>query len=1186
MSVLIPAIIGIAIFRGLIIPTGTLHVYDPVRNAYQAVGDVPDAVILVAGVLNKIERGVVEIIETAAADPAAERSGSLRYSLVLNALTSKRQDTYFERNSSIYFTECGFPLMGMGYNGASLDGLMRNSADLIDEWEKWRHPSIFATIYSGAGDQKVTMSCRDVWDNALKPTATDTAQFAEMVESICRKVGFDPSVAAQATRCEEELTSLQDLYGLAATGSLPFVRSVVFAHSVTDAMRDADISVQQGALVNRQIIAEGFGAAEAMDRWVPKLRGFMTATVLGLVPLVCLFMLTPVMSKALSLVIGLFLWLALWGVSDAISVQMAVDAAADAFDEIGRFGLSYDSLMLSPEAAIQSLGVFGKARTMALMLATVLSYGLFSFGGYAFTSMAQAWQSDLQQAGESAGRTALNPEERGSMLGRLTASSGAEASIATGGFQNAAYAAAASGMRSLGGVTSDRGYVSGALQGGVQPGGAGGAPTRLEDSTLGSSLPGSGGTGGAGGASGVDAAGGVYVSDRLSGVSESGAQLKPGGAGGTDTRPSGTAPTDDPRARGVSDGRSILVGGAGGAATEPPSTRPHETRPSGGDLGGARSVETSAIGGAGGADSTPRDTRPSSGDLREPLGAPVDGESSLPDITVQGSGYRPDNYGPRARSVAELDMQRGALDAGDSQGRLGAMFDLSEKRDVPLDRAARDIAGTRTSREASRTESYRQLMSEDRTSVSEGGAFEGAADFGRYTADRTVFGNVNGTEERTVQTAGEYGAFTNAASIGQSEVVTADRLAQNYGTQTVIQTESNRAIEERGAAESIGEAQGVNQTIDAAAFDRTRDSFGSTDAGERAMVEGQAASMTSRAAYGVTLSQTPEGTTGAAKMIGENEGASAIAERRIVDSVRETLSLPDTSSGLVQTQESLRGSRSVVMSAEQTQSFIENTPGLELTSEQAGIAAEGPVRANIGIAGDQVVTADLVAGTSVSKQSVAREDYSFSVAGGLMALDQLDKSLISITGGDPIHGKLDSEARMSVARTIASAIEGSGASVSASRTESQTVSAGVSMGGRMGKGTGGTGKGFGTGSVGLQGQYSGQRSDDSSSKLDGTLLEGNRILEDARESARSDFERSHGGAWERSVSPEEFARQWNERIKDMTFEAAERIRKDGETALETHDPIKAGEHQREQLIEPSDRKYSDKELAYMGGQRP
>ena len=61
-SWLVPALIGIVVYLALIIPKGTLHIYDPVYNKTQAVGGIPDGVVAVAGILNSIERGLVDIV--------------------------------------------------------------------------------------------------------------------------------------------------------------------------------------------------------------------------------------------------------------------------------------------------------------------------------------------------------------------------------------------------------------------------------------------------------------------------------------------------------------------------------------------------------------------------------------------------------------------------------------------------------------------------------------------------------------------------------------------------------------------------------------------------------------------------------------------------------------------------------------------------------------------------------------------------------------------------------------------------------------------------------------------------------------------------------------------------------------------------------------------------------------------
>jgi len=68
MAWIVPTLIGVMVYLALVLPKGTIHVYDPVYNKNQAVGGIPDGVVAVAGILNKIERGLVEIV-TVAGDP-------------------------------------------------------------------------------------------------------------------------------------------------------------------------------------------------------------------------------------------------------------------------------------------------------------------------------------------------------------------------------------------------------------------------------------------------------------------------------------------------------------------------------------------------------------------------------------------------------------------------------------------------------------------------------------------------------------------------------------------------------------------------------------------------------------------------------------------------------------------------------------------------------------------------------------------------------------------------------------------------------------------------------------------------------------------------------------------------------------------------------------------------------------
>jgi hypothetical protein len=461
---LIPVAIGIALFRGLIWPTGTLYIYDPVRNDTAAVGNVPDAVVLMAGMLNKMERGVREIVESASADPAAERAGALRYSLVLNALNARGTNLSLERNLVNYYLDCGMPSMSLGFNGSSQREAERATDDLYTSFARFAHPSLATYAYTGAGDATATMTCQTMWNTVLNPVLGGATGLAEVRDMVCARTGFDMAVAAQAARCNEELRDISSLFGVTtASDWLPFIRSTQIAVGMTNALRSGDISVQQGAMIDRQVMSEGMGVAEALDRWVPKLKGFMTAAVLGMLPLCLLFVVTPLMGKALALAAGLFVWLTLWGICDAIAVTMAADAAVDAFDQVSRYGFSHTAFLLSPENAVAALGVFGKARSMALMMATVLAYGLLRFGGYAFTNMASSWQQELGAAGQNAGRTVLAPEERASALARLGGAPAAEANLAQYGMPAMTGAAAMGGASGAREVQRAAPYVSPAL---------------------------------------------------------------------------------------------------------------------------------------------------------------------------------------------------------------------------------------------------------------------------------------------------------------------------------------------------------------------------------------------------------------------------------------------------------------------------------------------------------------------------------------------------------------------------------------------------------------------------------------------------------------------------------------------------------------------------------------------------
>ena len=462
-ALFLPTILGVAVFKGLVLSTGTVHIYDPVRNAYEPVSDVPDFIVILSGLLSKIERGIVEVTDAAGATPYADAAGGITYSMIKAAMDTDLNDRYLKKSIIEYYNYCGTRALGQSTSGNWGQNLMHNSEDLYDDFANWTNAVLSVVYYPPGNDQGEVRSCTNAW-KGISTRLTTAATYDPYIDSICRTVGMNPADAAQRTRCQALIAESSAVFNVSAPAMIPYLRSIILAKGVSDATNSADFSRGQRSLVDRQVMAEAFGVSEAMNSWVPRLRAYMTATVLGLIPMAFLFLVTPLFKNAIALMLGLFAWLALWGTCDAIAVQMAIDQAQDAFEQIRSQKLGVEAILQSPEAAVQGLGIFGKARLVALTLATALSAALFKFGGYAFAQLGQQWQGHLEQAGEAAGRQTLHPEAQAQMQRALVGASAPQAALASYGFSQVSYGEAGPAINQ---AAYGEQYVDASIRGGT-----------------------------------------------------------------------------------------------------------------------------------------------------------------------------------------------------------------------------------------------------------------------------------------------------------------------------------------------------------------------------------------------------------------------------------------------------------------------------------------------------------------------------------------------------------------------------------------------------------------------------------------------------------------------------------------------------------------------------------------------
>lgn len=437
---LMTTLIGVAVFKALITPTGTVHVYDPVRNAYEAVPDVPDLIVLVAGMTNKAERAVQEIVDASAAHPYGTEGMGVGFELLLNATTDKTfsSDYYLQKSIRQYFKDCSKLALVLPSYAVDLAEIKSGTDNLLNQLEDMKSPAMFTTMY-GAGAYKAgtVMSCTDAFDNVLQPALNAAPTFDEHLNSVCTKSGFDVAVPAQKTACETKIQNMNlNVFGAAAAPPTQLLRNVVISNAIASVMLDENPDAGIRALTNRSMMNNGLGIAVSANEWMPKIRASVTAIVLGLIPILALFIVTPLFPMALKLIVALLGWIMLWGVMDVILAQIAVDQAYDAVDEIKRHNMGLSAIFLAPESATQALSLFGKARGMGITISAFIAAMLFKMSPYGLTSLAGNWSGHADSAGADAAAKGQSPVESMNHLNSLASARGSANLMAETGWNN------------------------------------------------------------------------------------------------------------------------------------------------------------------------------------------------------------------------------------------------------------------------------------------------------------------------------------------------------------------------------------------------------------------------------------------------------------------------------------------------------------------------------------------------------------------------------------------------------------------------------------------------------------------------------------------------------------------------------------------------------------------------------
>lgn len=434
-----PIMVGMIIYVAMIVPKGSLTIYDPVLNRFETVGNIPDGVVLVAGTLNKLERGLVEIIDTAAPPGAkyAQGAGGIGFTALKNIMSADIKNGYFKQSLGRYMEDCVLFELTRPGTTLSLDTLVNSNTDYLPELAKAVNPAVY-TVYFNAGTPNGTaMTCTDAW-TGLHAFMNDPSNYTAAIAATAGKTMFDPDNMAEVAQFRNLLSNtLQETTGINATPEV-LARQGIVSRALFQTLQGADPVLAMTVQANRQATTAGIGMMVAANEWLPVVKAVMTTVAIGLIPVLLLFVPTPMLGKALSILVGFFLFLASWGVTDAVVHNASLAAAADTMKEISQSGLALDACLNFPSASTKVLAMFGTIRSGGIMLASMLTMMLVSFGGHALSALAGNLTGQVQSAGASAGALAT-PEGRSSAKAATVAAAGIEAWTNKNSFGDMAY---------------------------------------------------------------------------------------------------------------------------------------------------------------------------------------------------------------------------------------------------------------------------------------------------------------------------------------------------------------------------------------------------------------------------------------------------------------------------------------------------------------------------------------------------------------------------------------------------------------------------------------------------------------------------------------------------------------------------------------------------------------------------
>lgn len=421
--------IGLAIYGAFVLNTSTFLVRDQTNNKFITVTGIPDGIAFLALVGNKIEQGIIGIVETSATpseygDDYLSNPRGITFDAISKVFdggidlngTGGTDANGSLNNSNIqnYIRDCFFYDINTPTTAIGFEDIDYNT-DFVSLLSNGANPAVSTIYHTNSSKAGITITCQDSWSrlNSYFSSLGDThPAVVRFFKERCAEAGFAERVVGAVgpnmeQQCKTKITGYiqNHILGGAAISESALMKQYLIATEMHNVLLKEAPDTAAKYLANRSMGSRLVTAGVMAGQWMPLIKGMMFAVFLGASPFLIMLGATALYGRAISVLFGFSVFFICWGVSDALLHQYARDAAISVMESIvnGQLGLR-SMLMFSSEAA-RAYACFAPYQLLAFMLAGVFSGSLVKFGGNAMSRLGMMQVQSLESvAGKTSSR--------------------------------------------------------------------------------------------------------------------------------------------------------------------------------------------------------------------------------------------------------------------------------------------------------------------------------------------------------------------------------------------------------------------------------------------------------------------------------------------------------------------------------------------------------------------------------------------------------------------------------------------------------------------------------------------------------------------------------------------------------------------------------------------------------------